>query len=98
MSLNRFNPRTDPNQKEIVKGLLLAGYSVAIIKQPLDLLIGWGGMGGINGGGKCCLLEIKLPGKERDFTPKQQEFIPGWTGPIGVATTLDEAVAFLESL
>jgi hypothetical protein len=83
--------RIDKNQPEIVAGLRAAGYSVEIIGLPVDLLVGWGGT-------KSALLEVKLPKKRKDLTEFQKKFIPAWRGPVCVVTSVDEAVAFLESI
>jgi len=94
MSINRYNPQTDKAQKDIVLALRKLGYSVEIIKLPLDLLIG---KNGIN-----VLIEIKNPkavgqtaGK---LSEKQEKFFQTWQGQCAVASSIEEVLINLKAL
>jgi Holliday junction resolvase len=69
MSIKRFNPQRDSNEKEIVQALIKLGVSVVRIDW-LDLLIGYNGQNYI--------VEIKTKtGKPSD---EQLEKIANWKG------------------
>lgn len=67
--------KTDDNQEAIVNALRAFGASVEIIKQPLDLLVGWHG--------QTWVMEVKdgtKPPSERKLTPIQEKFFRTWKG------------------
>ena len=86
--------KIDANQPEIVKGLRQAGASVACCHAVgdgfTDLVVGFRGVN--------YLVEVKdgekVPSK-RKLTPDQVKFHAAWTGQIGVAETLDEALEII---
>lgn len=77
--------KVDLSQKAIVDALRAAGCSVAIIGQPLDILVGRAG--------KTFILELKSGEKKRkDLTPAQVEFFRDWRGHAAVVCTPEEAL------
>lgn len=84
MSLHRYNPRRDANEKEIVEALRQVGCSVRTLsaKGLPDILCAMRG--------KNFLLEVK--GKNGKLTPAQEETIRNWMGEIHVVRTPEEAL------
>lgn len=83
MGFNRYDKKTDANQKFIVDGLRRCGRYVCIIHLPVDILVGFRG--------QTFLFEIKTAkGKLR---PSQKKFLEEWTGAhVYVIRTLEEAL------
>lgn len=74
--------KVDATQQAIVDALRRCGVAVAVLGQPLDLLV-------------CCkgitsLVECKSPGGT--FTKAQAEFMSIWPGTVHVVRTPEEAV------
>lgn len=75
----------DINEPEIVEALRKAGAYVHIIRDPLDLLVGFRG--------KTFLLEVKQP-KVGRLTPKQKDFFRDWPNDNAVIVkTIEEALS-----
>ena len=83
MRRRRVIHRSDPNQAAIVAGLRKAGFSVDVIGEPLDLLVG--------GHGRNYLLEVKVDEKAK-LQPSQVEFFATWRGQKARVHTLEEAL------
>lgn len=85
MSINRYNPQRDANEKAIVKTLKQLGVSIQRINGSgvPDILAGYKG--------ETFLLEIKT--KKGKLTPAQVKFHESWRGknPV-VVHTIDEAL------
>lgn len=82
MSLLRYDKARDENEEQIVKDLRKRGWSVYLIDEPCDLIVGTGG--------HWSLLEVKMPGAR--LTPKQQKTHRECRGTIHVVTTSQEAI------
>lgn len=88
MSINRFNPKRDANEKEIVDFMRLNGLSVERLNTPLDLLIGWNK--------KNYLVEIKMKGK--GLNDNQINFTNEWQGQFIVIDSIDQALKFIDGV
>jgi exosome complex RNA-binding protein Rrp4 len=88
VSKNRYNPRRDLNEPEIVAALEQTGALVQRLSETglFDLLVGYNGV--------LWLLEVKNPNASNPRLRKQQEtFIEKWTGyPLHVVWNVDEAL------
>lgn len=82
MSLNRYDKARDENEPGIVKDLRKRGWSVYLIDEPCDLIVGIGGY--------WFLLEVKMPGAR--LTEKQVKTHRECRGTIHVVTTSEEAI------
>ena len=85
-SNRRRDARRDGNELEMVRELELYGCSVVRLVNPLDLLVGLGGV--------TKLVEVKT--EKGKFTPAQKEFIPTWRGGFTVITYAHEARLLVE--
>ena len=74
--------RVDQNQQAIVQGLRDAGCDVAVIKLPVDIVVGYEG--------RNYLMEVKRPGEPLQFN--QHKFLTEWKGQKALVTTLEEAL------
>ena len=84
MSLPRFNPTRDGNEKEIIQCFKLRGFSVERLNTPLDLLIGYNK--------RNYLVEVKMPkGKLND---NQVEFTERWKGQWVIISSVEQANRF----
>ena len=88
MSINRYNPRRDANEKEIVNYFNRIGFSVARLNTPLDLLIGYKK--------RNYLVEVKMPGKK--LNANQVEFTEGWKGQFIVISSIEDAQQFADGV
>lgn len=88
MSINRFNPRRDANEKDIVNYLKANGLSVERLNTPLDLLVGWNKTN--------YLVEVKMPGKW--LNDKQESFVSDWKGQFIVIDSIDQAERFIKGI
>lgn len=94
MSLNRYARRRDKNEPAIVRALEKAGWLVAKIDRPCDLVCARDG--------QVRLVEIKNPerakkGKGGDLrTPGQKAQAPKWEGYITTVWTPGQAVMALD--
>ena len=90
MSINRYNPSRDGNEKEIVNVFRNMGLSVERLNTPLDLLIGYNK--------KNYLIEVKMPNKK--LNKNQIKFVDNWQGQWFMVNSIDQAqqiaVAILE--
>lgn len=82
--------RKDANHKDIADALTRAGCSVLDLSRHgsgcPDVLVYSPRLHAY------CLVEIKVPGKKQDLTPKQIEFHQRWRGPVVVVESVDEAL------
>ena len=78
-----YAKRVDGNQKEIIADLESCGYTVYIVGQPVDILVGHQA--------KNFLFEIKMPG-EKPRTPAQRLFLRTWPGQVRIIETAEEAI------
>lgn len=86
MGINRFAASADANQSAIVHALRHAGATVAIIKQPVDLAVGYNG--------RTYLFEVKAPNGR--VMPHQEDFISTWAGDIAaIVRSPQEALALI---
>lgn len=88
VSLNRYNPKRDANEKEIVDVLRGHGVTVFQLNQPCDILAGYLG--------QSFTIEIKsLKGK---LTKGQQLFADNWNGsPLYVLRTPIDAIEWVKA-
>jgi len=84
MTINRFNPSRDGNEKEIVKAFKSLGISVERLNTPLDLLLGWNK--------RNYLVEVKMPTKK--LNANQLRFTGGWKGQFFICYSVDDALRF----
>ena len=84
MSINRYNPRRDANEPEIVEAFKSMGFSVERLNTPLDLLVGWNKVN--------YLVEVKLPDKK--LNENQVIFTDQWKGQYFICYTADDAIRF----
>ena len=87
MSLLRHAKARDANEKLIFDALRWAGMSVYRLDQPLDLLVGYGGI--------TRLAEVKMPRNKRGdpepYTKTQVEFLDKWQGGFTLLVTVEDA-------
>lgn len=91
--MRRYAARKDANQSDVVDALRACGWSVWVMDQPCDLLIG---KAGVNG-----LLEVKDGAKRpsaRKLTPAQVEFNRDWRGQFTVVTSVQQALDEAEKI
>ena len=86
MSINRYNPKRDANEKDIVTYLKNKGLSVERLNTPLDLLVGYEK--------RNYLVEVKMPGKK--LNANQAEFVKDWQGQYIVLSSVSHAVLFAD--
>jgi hypothetical protein len=97
--MSRFALRIDANQNTVVEALKVAGYSVQVIGQPVDLLVGY-----ITAGGDAAwaMLEVKDGQKVKSaqkLTTAQEKFFLRWAGwPLFVVDSAETALACMEAL
>ena len=80
----RHKNRRDANEADLIAELRAHGFSVYMMDQPLDLLVGYAG--------RTYLVEIKTP--EGKLTEAQREFLDGWRGDATVLRTSDDVAIF----
>ena len=85
-SNRRRDAKRDANELEIVRELELHGCSVVRLVNPLDLLVGLGGI--------TKLVEVKT--EKGKLTPSKEKFIPTWRGGFTVLTYINEARILVE--
>lgn len=88
MSINRYNPRRDANEKEIVEYFKKRGFSVERLNTPLDLLVGYDK--------RNYLVEIKMKGKS--LNENQDKFVKSWKGQFIVINSLERAALFADGV
>ena len=88
MSINRYNPKRDANELEIVNYLKARGLSVERLNTPLDLLVGYKKIN--------YLVEIKMP--KKTLNAKQVEFTENWQGQFIVINSIEQAGRFVDAL
>ncbi len=77
----------DQNEPEVVAALRKAGAFVYVMREPLDLLVGFQG--------QTYLLEVKMPKKGR-ITPAQVKFFDEWPNENAhVVRTCEEALTVI---
>jgi hypothetical protein len=85
--------RVDETQEEIVKALRSIGAQVVVIKEPVDLLVGYRG--------KTHLMECKTDratdeGGKHGLTKQQAEFLAKWNGgPAWIVQSPSQAIRAL---
>lgn len=87
--------RTDSNQQEIINALRAIGCSVQDLSQvgkgTPDILVGFHNVN--------VLLEIKFcEGRALKLTESENKWIREWKGQVGVATSVEDAIAILMEL
>lgn len=88
MSINRYNPRRDANEAEIIDVFKSKGISVERLNTPLDLLLGYNK--------RTYLVEVKIP-KNR-LNKKQSKFVEGWGGQYFICCNVDQAKRFADEI
>jgi len=86
MSINRYNPKRDENEKEIVDFFKANGVSVVRLNTPLDLLLGYNK--------KNYLVEVKMVGKS--LNKNQIAFTESWKGQWIVINSIEQAAEMLK--
>lgn len=94
MSLLRHAKARDANEGVIVDALRKSGLSVYRLDQPLDLLVGFGGI--------TRLAEVKMPrnkrGDPKPYTDPQTTFIDEWLGGYTLLVTVDDALKLAKEI
>lgn len=85
MSINRYNPRRDVNELEIVNALKQVGCTV-IRSNAVDLIVGYKGVN--------YLMEIKCDHKAY-LKPSQIKLMAEWEGQYAIVTTITEAMSVI---
>ena len=75
--------RVDATQREIVQALRDIGCTVYIIKEPVDLMVGYRS--------RTLCLEVKTPGAWK-LTPQQQLFFATFRGEAYIVVNVDQAL------
>jgi len=88
MSINRYNPKRDANEIDIVNEFKKHGISVVRLNTPLDLLLGYNK--------RNYLVEVKLPDKK--LNKKQIEFTEDWKGQFFICYSVEQARRFSNSI
>ena len=88
MSINRYNPKRDKNEPEIVEYFKKRGFSVERLNTPLDIMLGYQK--------KNYLVEVKMPGKT--LNKKQIEFVEGWRGQFIIINSIEQAGRFADGV
>lgn len=88
MSIRKIHA-VDVNQHEIVEALRGAGATVAIIGEPVDILVGYRGCN--------ILMEIKRDEKAK-LTPAQVKFFDEWKGNVVRVETAVSALFVMRSI
>ena len=81
MSINRYNPKRDQNEPEIVEYFKKRGFSVERLNTPVDLLIGYKKHN--------YLVEVKVKGKS--LNENQDKFTKVWKGQFAVISSIEQA-------
>ena len=81
MSINRYNPKRDANEPEIVEYFKKRGFSVERLNTPLDLLIGYKK--------RNYLVEVKMP--KKSLNENQDKFTKAWKGQFAVISSIEQA-------
>ena len=95
MKYRARNAARDANEPDIVEALKRNGLSVERLDQPLDLLVGYGGITKI--------VEVKdlddtKARKPKKYTKKQLEFIDVWLGGFTRICTVDDVADFARNI
>lgn len=88
MSINRYNPKRDKNEPEIVEYFKKRGFSVERLNTPLDLLIGYKK--------RNYLVEVKVQG--RSLNENQEKFVESWKGQFFVVRSVEQAAVWADRL
>ena len=84
----KYKNKRDGNEAEIVLELRRYGFSVYMLDQPLDLLVGYRG--------RTYLVEVKLP--KASLTKTQIEFLDGWRGDATVLRNSEDVAMFARAV
>ena len=85
--------RVDANQSDIIDALRKCGASVAVIKEPVDLVVGIGGIS--------ILVEVKdgkKPKSAQKYTEQQVEFFATWRGSKARVDSVEAAIRLIDVL
>ena len=84
--------RVDSTQADIVAALRAMGAVVYLIKEPIDLLVGFRGI--------TLVVEVKnLKGRGKRFTPQQVDFFKDWKGgPVATVCDVEGAIRLLKTV
>ena len=85
MSLNRWDKRTDSNERDIIRAMERLGAKIYRIAKPLDLLVCFHK--------RTLLMEVKTD--KGKLTPAQEQFLASWPGEAVIVHTVDEAIRAL---
>ena len=88
MSINRYNPKRDANEPEIVEYFKKRGLSVERLNTPLDLLIGYKNHN--------YLVEVKMP--KKNLNANQEKFVAGWAGQHVIIRSVGQARVWADKL
>ena len=86
MSINRYNPKRDANEKEVVDYFKSQGISVVRLNTPMDLLLGYNHVN--------YLVEVKIEGK--GLNKNQKDFVKEWRGQWAMIDSIDRAIALVD--
>lgn len=79
--------RVDENQDDIVKAMRAVGASVHVIKEPIDLMVGFRK--------RTIAMEVKNPDKDWRLTDQQEEFFREFRGEAYIVENVAQAIAAL---
>lgn len=85
--------RVDANQAEIIDAMRKCGASVAVIREPVDLAVGIGGIS--------VLVEVKdgkKPPSAQKYTEQQAEFFSTWRGSKARVDSVESAIRLIDIL
>jgi len=88
MSINRYNPKRDANEPEIVEYFKKRGLSVERLNTPLDLLIGYKNHN--------YLVEVKMP--KKSLNANQEKFVANWAGQYVIIRSVGQAAVWADKL
>ena len=87
MSLNRWDKRTDANERDIIRAMERIGAKIYRIAKPLDLLVTFRQ--------RTLLMECKTD--KGVLTKAQEDFLASWPGEAHIVRSVDEAITALGS-
>ena len=87
MSLNRWDKRTDANERDIIRAMERIGAKIYRIAKPLDLLVTFRQ--------RTLLMEVKTD--KGTLTKAQEDFLSAWPGEAHIVRSVDEAITALGS-
>ena len=85
MSINRWDKRTDANERDIIRAMEKIGAKIYRVAKPLDLLVTFRQ--------RTLLMEVKT--EDGKLTKVQEDFLAIWPGEVHIVRSIDEAITAL---